>query len=198
MDVQVQEPRVVPGPGRVGEGTFERGACLFCRCANRRHPSWEVPQQPRSPVHAGFGEHRHHVEIVRMCLVHRAHRVGERVVPRAEVLDLGVGRIARRKCPNHRRLDRRQPRQCLCRVERCVRLAERGRLLLGLEEVPRLVVVRPDRVRETPVRHAASRIGGDGLAETLHGLLVVVPVGPPETPVEPGLRLVRGRGNGAV
>ncbi len=73
-----------------------------------------------------------------------------------------------------------------------MRLCQRGDLLLRLEQVPGLVVVRSDGVGEPPIGHAAARVGGDGLAETLRRLFMIEAVGPPEPPIEPDLRIVRG------
>src|SRR5262249_14888113 len=97
-------------------------------------------------------------------------RGDERLLGRGRTAGAGQGPLGRRERPRQRR-----------------------RQVSGVEGVPRLVVVRADRVGHPPVGHGAAGVGLDGPLEAADRLLVVERVRPDEPPVEPQLR-VRRRG----
>src|SRR5262245_28526645 len=61
--------------------------------------------------------------------------------------------------------------------------------------MPGQIVVRPGGVAHTPVRHSAFRVELECLLEAFDCLAMVEPEHPVEAPVEPDLRVRRGRGD---
>ena len=124
-----------------------------------------------------------------MLGVDRTHRRRVLVVPRTHVVP-GHGRgIAARQGANQGAFFRaavarelRGPRDGMV----CGR--ERPERVLVVECLPRLVVVGPDRVADSPPGHRAARVGVNRPAKARDRFLVMIAVGPGETPVEPSLR----------
>jgi len=52
----------------------------------RRGVGLQIPQLPGGAVQQGLGKQGHHVEVVAMLAVHRAHRIGVVVVPACQFL----------------------------------------------------------------------------------------------------------------
>ncbi len=95
VNIEMQQPRMIPGGRVLVKSAFQYRPRLFCRSIWCRLPRGRIPKRPRRAIHQCLDENCSHVEIVRKFLVDRAHRVREAFVPRAIVFDCGVGRKAR-------------------------------------------------------------------------------------------------------
>ena len=153
-----------------------------------------IPQRPRREVHQRVGEERRDVEIVGMRAIHGTHRLGVVGVPRDEVGRRVVDLVAAPERLDERPLDRRGAVRARARRRDLVaRLLERRREVDRVERLPLLVVVRPDRVGDAPVRQREAGVVLDRALEAPDRLLVVERVGPHEPAVEPRLGARRGR-----
>ena len=94
-----------------------------------------------------------------MGLVRRPHGVGKGIVPGPLIVDGVMLRITGRQ-----RLDQRALRrgdaidQFEGSVGRIIGASQRRRLTRGILEFPGKVVVRPDRIGDTPMSHGAVRV----------------------------------------
>src|SRR5215831_17177463 len=112
-----------------------------------------------------------------MRLVYEPHGVGKGVVPGPLVVD----RVALWITGRQRRLSQRRGR--------APRPYRRG------PAVPRGVVVWPDRVRDTPMRHGTVRVRRQRLLEAGDSFLMVVAKAPVEATLEPTLGIRRAGGH---
>ena len=197
VHVEMQDTRM---PHRAGQrhGLLQHRLRLPCPGAGGGLTAGQVPHLPRGDVEQGFGKDGADLELVRVVAMDRPHRVGEIGVPAPHHLQIGrlALWIARRQRPDQRRLPRRHPVRQRKRLLRRVMPRRQRRGTPGLvEQVPRHVVIRPRSIPPAPISHCTARIGGEGPVETGDRLLVIVPVGPQQAPVEPELRLVRARGH---
>ena len=158
VNVHVQQAGMVPRARHGGEGVFQHRLRLQRRGAFGRLARRQVPQQPRRAVHQRLGEDRDDVQIVAVPAMDLAHRVGKRVVPRAEILDLRVGRVAARQRIDQVVLDgAERVAQSLGHFQRFMGPGQRLAPLVFGEELPRLVVVGANGIGEAPHRGARSR-----------------------------------------
>ncbi len=194
MDIEMQQPRMVPRGRRLAEGLLQHldrlgGAGLLGDAAGR-----EVPHLPGRLVHDRVGEDGADVEIVLVPFENPAHRLGVGLVPAGLVLDRLALRVAGRQGADQGLLDGR----------RAVRAAERPlhgivgrRQCLGFSgrivEVPGQVVVRARGIGDAPMRHGAAGIMLQRLGEAFDRFLVIEGIDPVQTAVEPELRLGRFR-----
>ncbi len=112
-----------------------------------------------------------------MRFVYGAHRVRIGVVPGIEGVDIRTIRITRTQRFDQSPLRRRHGVDIRHRRgNRYQRLAERFRLFVFVEIVPRFVVVRADRIGDAPMGHRTGGIVCDRLLEADDRLFVVVAV----------------------
>ena len=77
-----------------------------------------------------------------------------------------------------------QSARCL---DRGSRQCDTGRFFIALEGFPRLIVIRTNVIRDTPMGHCTGRIRSQRLLKTLNRFLMIVPVGPSQSKVTPFL-----------
>ena len=197
VDIEVQQPRVIPGAGDARKSGVEDLDGLGGQRALRHAARFQVPHLPGRAVHDRLGKHRQHVQIFRKSRQHGPHRIGEGVVPRRHVVDRLRTRVA-----GIERIDQRalqlgcRTRAGLGRLLRVPGLAQRPGAPFAVHHVPGVVVVRPAGIGDAPMGHRAARIVLQRLAETGDGFFVVVAPGPVEAAVEPALRGLRSGGDG--
>src|SRR5271163_5082312 len=125
--------------------------------------------------------------------VSEVHCIGKGIVPRALVVDRVALWIASRQRLDQRAFRRGGPTgQRERRAGRVMSAGECRGLAGGVMQFPRVVVVRPGRVADAPMRHGAVWVRRQRLLEAGDGFLVVVAEAPVETTVEPALSLRRG------
>ena len=199
VQVQVQDHRVLASGGR-GQRVIEDPFRLDDPRARRRLAGAGVPQRPRGDIEQRIGGQRLHVDVVgiRLGQLPPWHRHRRR------------GRPAARRCHSGRRWGSGPAGRRSARVRRHGRAAvggqaelhpgpgQRRRQVDGVERLPRLVVVGPDAVGDTPPRDREVRVELQGTVEAADRLLVVERVGPDQPTVEPDLRLRRGGVNRPV
>ena len=196
VDVEMQEPRMVPRGGDVAEGALQHVDRLRRAGALGDAPGLEVPHLPGRQVHDRLGEDGAHLEVVAVGVEHPAHGVRIGGVPRRLVLDGLALRIARGQGADQRLLDRAGAAGTgQGALHRVVGGGERGRLAGRVVEVPGQVVVRPGRVGDPPVGHGAGGVALQRLLEAGDRLGVVEAEEPVEAPVEPELGLGHGGGD---
>jgi hypothetical protein len=193
VHVEVDEPGVCAPAGPI-ERTLEHLLGLERRGALARQARVAIPKRPRREVHQRVAEERRDVEIVGMGAVHITHRPGVVGVPRDEVARRFVGLIAAPERVDERLLDGRGAvRARARRRDLDARLLEGRREVDRVERLPLLVVVRPDRVGDPPVRQCEAGVVLNRALEATDRLLMVERVGPHQSAVEPRLRARRGR-----
>lgn len=190
VDVEVQDARV-GAAGGPGQRPFQHGAGLAGAGAGGGLAGAQVPQLPGREVHQRVRVQGGHVRVVRGEFVDGPHAVGVRRVPHRAVLGGLRLRVAGAQGTDQGPLHDGGPGGCLP----VRRLHGRMGALDGpgqvpvVEELPGLVVVGAQRVRDAPVGHRAVRVGGGRLLEAGHGLLVMKGVRPHQAAVEPELGL---------
>src|SRR5215472_13333424 len=131
-----------------------------------------------------------------MRLVYEPHGVGKGVVPGPLVVDRVALWITGRQ-----RLDQRAFRggdaadQREGSAGRVIGAGERRGLTGGVLQFPGVVVVWPDRVRDTPMRHGTVRVRLQRLLEAGDSFLMVVAKAPVEATLEPTLGIRRAGGH---
>ena len=154
----------------------------------------DVPQRPRGDVDQRVGRQRGHVDVVGVGPRQLTHRLG--VANEPSLQRVGVVRVVGGKA-GRQRLDQATFDRAGPATRGQLQLHPRPRQRRGeihrVESLPRLVVVRADRVGDAPSRRSERGIEFQGTFETPNGLFVVERVRPHEAPVEPDLRLGRRR-----
>ena len=191
VDVHVQYARVIGArPGR--QRTVEDVLRLQRARADGGLARAQVPQLPRCEVHQRVRVEGGDVQIVGCELVNGAHGLGIGRVPDGAVLRGLRGRVALAQRLDERALGRRGPAaQRVGPFDGGVRPFHCALQIGVVEELPGLVVVGAQGVRDAPVRHGAVRIGCRRRFEAGDRLFVVERVAPDEAPVEPELRFRR-------
>ena len=193
VHVEVHESGVRAAAGPL-ERALEHLLGLERRRTLGRQARVAIPQRPRREVHQRVGEERRDVELVGMRAIHVTHRLGVVSVPRDEVGRRVVDLVAAPERLDERPLDRRGAVRARARRRDLVaRLLERRREVDRVERLPLLVVVRPDRVGDTPVGQREAGVVLERALEAPDRLLVVERVGPHQSAVEPRLGARRGR-----
>ena len=131
-----------------------------------------------------------------MRLVREPHGVGKGVVPRALVVDGVALRITGRQRLDQRAFGRGDAAdQREGSAGRVMGAGERCGLTGGVLQFPREVVVRPDRVGDTPMSHGTVRVRLQRLLKAGDSFLMMVAKAPVEATVEPTLGVRRGGGH---
>ncbi len=125
-----------------------------------------------------------------------AHGVGEGVIPGALVLDRVALWIAGGQCFDQRAFRALTPSgQRHGSTGGIIGAGKRRGLADGVHQFPGKVIVRPDRVADTPMGHGTVRVGLQRLFEAGDSLLVVIAEAPVEATVEPALGVRRAGGH---
>lgn len=193
MDVEVQKTWMVHRPGQIAKCGLKHVAGLDRAGAGRGFAGTQVPHAPGCPVKDRFHKDGAQIEVVGMRLMGAAHGIGKGIVPGALVVNRIAPRIARRQRLDQRTFRRGGPvSQCDGRTGRVMSARERRSLAGGILQFPRVVVIWPDRIGETPMRHGAIRVHLQRLLKAGSGFLMVVAKAPVEAAVKPALGIRRG------
>ena len=131
-----------------------------------------------------------------MGLVRGPHGVGKSIVPGALIVDGVALRITGRQRLDQRPLGRGDATdQCEGSVGRIIGTSERRRLTGGVLQFPGEVIVRPDRIGDTPMSHGAVRVSLQRLLKAGDCFLMMVAKAPVEAMVEPALGILGGGGH---
>ena len=148
-------------PARRRERVVENPLGLDDARPRRRLAGRGVPQRPGGDVQQRVGGQRLHVEVVGVRRGQGDHRVGVGGVTGGQgSASSGSSREAGRSASIRSRSTRRRSGRALARRTRRARgRASDAAQVDRVERVPRLVVVRPDRVGDAPAREREVRVG---------------------------------------
>ncbi len=197
VDVEVQDARV-PRCARIAlQRLFEERAAFQCVGPFGRCAGHDVPHLPGRAIEHRLGRDRTDLEAVGMRPLCGAHGMGEIGVPGAVILGGLALRVAGGQGADQRGLFIRGPvgpREC--RLRCVIGRGQRRGLGLRVHQRPGEVVVGSAGIGHAPMGHGAIGVVFERAAIAGDGFLVVVAVGPGQTPVDPQLRLRAGGGDG--
>src|SRR5262245_38798463 len=156
----------------------------------------QSPHTPGRTVENRFCEDEAQIEVVRVRLVREPHGVGKGIVPGALVFDWVTLRITGRQRLDQSTLRRSNTTgQCERSAGRIIGAGERHGLAGWVLQLPRKVVVWPDRVGDAPTGHGTVRVPLQRLLEAGDRFLMMVAKAPVEATVEPTLGVRRSGGD---